>query len=974
MSSDQKQRKLSPIYSAIEDGHYKNAVKLCQKKDISTWDITKALLAYSLMCMSRKEEALLVAREVKEKNPTDEVVLNTLYRAFKGLGAHEDAIGCYEDAFKTQPDNEEIGVELFFAYVRKHESKKQQAIAMKLFKSTSKARYIFWAVTSILQQSDITSSILSLGEKMIKKVLSTTNPPGAEELQLYMETIQRQDRAEDALHELKILVALQPLHATIHDDNEFLADTSSVKLHHLQAYRLECGLLKQLRRWGDLVQVLLEILTIYPDHWEVHADLVDAYLTDWGDEAEAADERIRRHLLFLRSMQDRHSGLRGPFLAELRVLQCLVSQHRRAFPLQAVHPRPPELHLDEALGSEEAGDSPLARELVCAICVYWDRFGDRVCCFSDLQPYLKTASDTWPATCAAVRRWAQTKAEALLPGWGSPESLSSLDQRPGDGSVVRLVKLQQLANATHSDPTQAAAEGVNKLPLVLQLWNGPEGDGWGGREELLALLSLAYRQLTLSPARSKTDSEFVRSALSWAASLRFGLACRPKAFILSLSVLEPLRRLCAAEPMLSAYNALGVKYVQTDSMSYLVLPGLLEAGFVAEAVSCLRAVLHFHSSASRDTAEMVAKAFRHSNCMKVLDLWTFVERCKSSVMLALARAELPLLQVADSEHTSSAARKCLQDWTASLRSGMSEESEEELQGRLRDNSDYCLLPDPGWKGSRAEDSEVRFRQMKDRVLRGRRLQVLVLQLLQGEAVAAEESLAKLKGAVACTTSTDDLEWSQRVDLGDESFGDALWSSTVLLLEVAVKALKPSSQQRDSREGDQQPEGPIDEYLAALSVVRQGLLQSAATEAEAASSFLSVRPGWLRKVSAFRIGLASIGPLLVECCPKSDGTKKKKGKKASTTSGGEDQKTPALVTALVSLASLMDDAQKALIAVQDKILTATVANAPLPFDGIATSSGVELISKISTSHSMSCERLLGGLRDKLIPLQEALASL
>ena len=41
MAEEARNRKLSPIYDAIDARNFKGAIKLCQKKDIQSWDITK---------------------------------------------------------------------------------------------------------------------------------------------------------------------------------------------------------------------------------------------------------------------------------------------------------------------------------------------------------------------------------------------------------------------------------------------------------------------------------------------------------------------------------------------------------------------------------------------------------------------------------------------------------------------------------------------------------------------------------------------------------------------------------------------------------------------------------------------------------------------------------------------------------------------------------------------------------------------
>lgn len=59
----------------------------------------------------------------------------------------------YENANKLVPDSEEILSSLFMAYVRIHDYKKQQQVAMKLHKlQPTKNPYYFWAVMSIVMQ------------------------------------------------------------------------------------------------------------------------------------------------------------------------------------------------------------------------------------------------------------------------------------------------------------------------------------------------------------------------------------------------------------------------------------------------------------------------------------------------------------------------------------------------------------------------------------------------------------------------------------------------------------------------------------------------------------------------------------------------------------------------------------------------------------------------------------------------------
>ena len=86
-----------------------------------------------------------------------------------------------------------------------------QLLAQKLYKLTGKNKYIFWSVSSMVFPYDCVQpddTILSLGEKMLKKAIdSNKNQIGAEEFELYINLLIKQNKFNDALHSLNELMA-----------------------------------------------------------------------------------------------------------------------------------------------------------------------------------------------------------------------------------------------------------------------------------------------------------------------------------------------------------------------------------------------------------------------------------------------------------------------------------------------------------------------------------------------------------------------------------------------------------------------------------------------------------------------------------------------------------------------------------------------------------------------------------------------
>ena len=63
--SDAILHKLTPIYKHIENGNWRGAIKLCQRRDLEKYDITRALMAYCLVQTNKEEQALEIAMTVK---------------------------------------------------------------------------------------------------------------------------------------------------------------------------------------------------------------------------------------------------------------------------------------------------------------------------------------------------------------------------------------------------------------------------------------------------------------------------------------------------------------------------------------------------------------------------------------------------------------------------------------------------------------------------------------------------------------------------------------------------------------------------------------------------------------------------------------------------------------------------------------------------------------------------------------------
>jgi hypothetical protein len=411
ISFEMNQAKLGPIYDAIGNEEYLNAIKLCESKDIRDYSITQSLKCYSLVCLGKTKESLDLGRLVLKNFKCDDVVLSTLTQTFRSAKKEIEMVPSYEAAMQREPSNEYIAKDLFSLFVRLGDQKKMQVIAMKLYKNTLKPIYVFWAVFSMLQQKDLPQQMMVVAERMIKKIFFETNPilqPGAEELELYISLMLRQNRVDEALATLDLLRS-RPLGSPIIEDKEFQNnDTGSmVKLHQLRYCTLRSEILTLLKN-SQLSDQLKDIIVMYPDQWTAHRQLVDI-ITTVSD--ELIEDSIISHQEYLLDIQTKHSRLRGPYLAELLLLSKWIALKKQNVPktwkICLKHP-------DYILNIDESNSLHVLYNEFCQLIVKFTiKFQTKQCCFSDIKPFV-TLLKQFPAVFLhSIRVWSSSCADLI---------------------------------------------------------------------------------------------------------------------------------------------------------------------------------------------------------------------------------------------------------------------------------------------------------------------------------------------------------------------------------------------------------------------------------------------------------------------------------------------------------------------------------------------------------------------------------
>ncbi|KAG2423858.1 hypothetical protein HXX76_015018 [Chlamydomonas incerta] len=166
------ERKVRPIYDALDSRNWKGALKLCQQalQKYPEDQLIKVLKAIGLDRSGKREEANQVVDEVTATTPMDEQVLRLAAMVLRGSGRLAAITSMYEAAAAAAalqgPGQAELAQvllnDVFGAHVRESNFVKQQQVAMKLSKASglavgaagvSSERYSWWMVLSLLLQA-----------------------------------------------------------------------------------------------------------------------------------------------------------------------------------------------------------------------------------------------------------------------------------------------------------------------------------------------------------------------------------------------------------------------------------------------------------------------------------------------------------------------------------------------------------------------------------------------------------------------------------------------------------------------------------------------------------------------------------------------------------------------------------------------------------------------------------------------------
>lgn len=613
MEDDRLNRLVDSIYQCIDERKYKNAVKLCDSKKIAKSGLAQALKAHCLERLGRREEALSICRSIQQTRPTDERVLNILQLVFRMCGSINEMTESFVHATAKCPRNEDMHLSLFSCYLRQFDHLKQQTTAMRMYKSFSKPKYMYWACLSMLLQvqfSEAPVKILQLAEKMIYKVMdSDSTNAGSEAVKLLLDAMLRQGKYKEALEAFEkfttsdVSTRLKP--RSLEGEGMPEEEVELGPLQDIDRLSLRAELLESLEDWERCMDTYAELLRQYnPDDWCFLKGFISCAFRLAAQ--KESDEPITKAQELLHTLQqaerEKRQQHRGPFLAQLEF---------------------------ESSAKKE-------NQLLDEIFRYSEMFSTKSCCFSDLKQYLTNL----------------TGHDALLQFFQSYFDKYPIAKDDGSKPIKNIQ--ENIKRRTFAVKCIRFLGGHEKLAMneleklaesfvdeyYSTLWVNATAEG-GQREVQHGddyILLAVHILMDLYDRSQASDSRYlVESAIL----LEHGLGQSRYNFQMRILLTYIYGALGSGEAAATHYNELGVKQIVLDSLSYLILDQHLMSGMYSEAKRICTALCQLHSSSAIEAPEMIGRAYRLGVFSKAKELTEFqTMRMARSHQLGICRGEM----------------------------------------------------------------------------------------------------------------------------------------------------------------------------------------------------------------------------------------------------------------------------------------------------------------------------------------------
>ncbi|CAG9767813.1 unnamed protein product [Ceutorhynchus assimilis] len=609
------ERRLRPIYDWLDSGNNKKALQECDKviKKTPNLQCAKALKALTLLRMGRENDTNVILDNLNAEKPIDEATLQAMTLCYREMQELEKICKLYETAVKLDPTHEELHTQLFMSHVRVSDFKAQQQSAMALYKQKPKNPYYCWNVMSIVLQAtrgegatDPTKRklLLSLAERMMKKLVDDDKVDAEQEVQLYVLVLELLDKYDDLI---KILDG--PLGEKLQ-----CANLSHLKLKYC----------KKLNRWTQVNVICKEILNESFDRWDIWKEYVNSVFKSTnscingdsqefsGDEFDCADNTAEKCHEFICCVIEGGAAndflLRGPFLARFEL--CAKLQENN-------------IPSNDILG-----------DIIELFVEYFRKFGHKPCCVSDLRIYLKLLNDEQKSELAT-----KLVKEVGIGPTSIPQSANQMQRHIGALQLSRLCGSHRNLSPEHLRALVTA--------FILHYQHGYQAYGKDlpftdlGPSDNYALLA-AHVLYDLS--RIENGVDYLIGAVALLESL---LKNSPSNFHAKLLAVKFYHMLGDGMGANNIFYSLDIKHLQLDSLGYIHCGQLATTGLYSLCAIHYDTTLKFFSSNYKDSTDHLTFSYKFGSFHKLDEFMDFRETMNNSMHYTTVVVDRIILSLVD---------------------------------------------------------------------------------------------------------------------------------------------------------------------------------------------------------------------------------------------------------------------------------------------------------------------------------------
>ncbi|KAL9698055.1 hypothetical protein quinque_001496 [Culex quinquefasciatus] len=594
------ERRLRPIFESIEIGNYKKALQDVEKvlKKNPTIQCGRALKAWAYIRLGRDEESATLIKALEAETPSESTTLHVMTLCYKETDQLDKICALFTNASKLHPGNEELLSQLFIAHMRVNDFKAQQTVALQLYKLKPRNPFYFWAVMSVVLQAlrgpdrndqQKSKLLLSLAQRMVDKLIAENKLEASQEVQLYLQILQYQEKYQEML--------------------EFLEGSVCQKLYPGAPHSIKIDLLKRLNKWGDLNKLMKTLLEADPDRWDYYQDYIQSTfeLIKSQEKPPETDHTVDMcHEFICGIMESQPRKHRGPYLARLELNRLMV-----------------ENRYDR---------EQLFGELTDLLLDYFRMFGDKTCCANDLKLFLEYVEPAKrPGFAAKLMQECRINPVTL------PSNKEHMQRHICSLQIARFCGAHAALTEEHLTALYTA--------LTLHYEHGFSAFGQGllptdmGPSDPYALLAV---HIMYDRAWHLQRSEPLVEALCLLHHLLSNSINNFHAKLLALQAFHRLGLLDAAHKM---YESLDIKHIQLDSLGYLHCAQLCSGGLPGPTKHLFDQTLNFFINDHQNSVEFLKTSYNFGSFSKLIEFLDFRDRLSNSLHFTLISVEALLLEM-----------------------------------------------------------------------------------------------------------------------------------------------------------------------------------------------------------------------------------------------------------------------------------------------------------------------------------------